>query len=434
MDFRIMIDNKSNNVDVNFSDIIKKLSDEKDFDFFDYSRMVELANNKRTNLSAYYTDEIILQSVSEKLPCFKKKNIRILEPSVGAGNFLPYLANKYRNHNVILDLIDIDSSIINILKKMVKLLELPDNFQVHYINSDFFEHNFDIKYDLVVGNPPFTKINKKSNLVKDNKSSRNMSSYFLEKVLKLSKNVLFIMPKNFLNTPEFSKSRESVPLKNLSAIIDFGENGFKGVLIETICLVFTEKESNFIEISSISKNLKIIQDKNYITDKKLPYWIIYRDKKFDELYIELELGLFKVFRDRQITNKILMDSGEIPVIRSRNINDDGTEILSLKNYDKYVSKKDVENLKVFDYYNKEVLITPNMTYNSRISVKPKGHLVNGSLAILIPKFDFVFNEVDAKFISTIQYRDFLRVARNYQTRSLNIDNNSVYFYGRRKRN
>lgn len=34
-----------------------------------------------------------------------------------------------------------------------------------------------------------------------------------------------------------------------------------------------------------------------------------------------------------------------------------------------------------------------------------------------------------EFFSTQEYRDFYQIARNFQTRSLNVDSCSVFFYG-----
>ena len=43
-----------------------------------------------------------------------------------------------------------------------------------------------------------------------------------------------IMPKAILNTPEFNDTREILSHKKIDCIQDYGENGFKGVLVETI--------------------------------------------------------------------------------------------------------------------------------------------------------------------------------------------------------
>ena len=76
-----------------------------------------------------------------------------------------------------------------------------------------------------------------------------------------------------------------------------------------------------------------------------------------------------------------------------------------------------------------VYLTPNMTYNPRVMRKPKNVIVNGSVAILIPKGNFTTSDEQLKYFSSKEYRKFYQIARNYQTRSLNVDSCSVFFYG-----
>ena len=74
----------------------------------------------------------------------------------------------------------------------------------------------------------------------------------------------------------------------------------------------------------------------------------------------------------------------------------------------------------------------NMTYYPRVMKKPKNTLVNGSVAILIPKDGFELTEDQMRFFSTDEYRKFYWVARNHQTSSLNLDSCSVPFFGVKK--
>ena len=102
----------------------------------------------------------------------------------------------------------------------------------------------------------------------------------------------------------------------------------------------------------------------------------------------------------------------------------------IKGYDSYISLDDARSLSVFSYIDRDdVYLTPNMTYNPRMMKKPKNTLVNGSVAILIPKGNTVPTDKQLEYFSNKEYRDFYRVARNYQTRSLNVDACSVFFYG-----
>ena len=181
---------------------------------------------------------------------------------------------------------------------------------------------------------------------------------------------------------------------------------------------------------SFPLGFRLEQAQDYIFDKKLPYWIIYRDAEFDSVCKQLDFNVFKVFRDRQITNKLLSDAGDIRVLKSRNISDNGKDVIDIDGYDSYISSIEARPLSVFEYLRREnVYLTPNMTYKPRMMRKPKDTLVNGSLAILVPKGEIIPTEAQLEYFSTQEYRDFYQVARNYQTRSLNVDACSVFFYG-----
>lgn len=386
------------------------------------STIVEMANSKRESNSAYYTDKLILSNIIGNLPTFTSNKIRILEPSVGCGNFLPILFKKYDNiETVEVDVVDIDSSSIELLKLLVYKMEVPSNFKINYIVSDFKEFEIVNKYDLILGNPPFTKVGK-----------RNLSSYFIEKAISNSSNTVMIMPKNILNTDDYVVTRKKIENYKIERIIDFGEKGFKGVLVETVCLfINTKAKINTTVVKSITKNLEITQKQKYITNSKMPYWIIYRNDFYDEFNDNMKFNIFNVFRDRQITNSILSNSGT-RVLKSRNLSDDGQSILSIDGYDSFVDNSHLDSLSVKKYMNSNVYITPNMTYKTRVGLLPKNCVVNGSLAILIPKDNIELSKEDMEFFSTKEYRWFLDIARNYQTRSINIDKTSVYFFGIKK--
>ena len=244
-----------------------------------------------------------------------------------------------------------------------------------------------------------------------------------------------VMPKFLLNTSEYSRTRDYIYNLNIKSIIDFGEKGFEGVLIETICInVNTCNKPSNTKVLSITLKQEAIQKQKYITDKNLPYWIIYRNDEFDKLLNKMNFDIFDVFRDRQITNNnSFKTKKDIWVIKSRNINDDATEINHIEDYDQYVNEKDIKSYNVYEFLNKDnIYITPNMSYKPRVCKKPKGTIVNGSVAILIPKDNIKLTKKDMLFYATDEYRSFYKIARNYQTRSLNIDKTSVFFFGKLK--
>jgi len=61
---------------------------------------------------------------------------------------------------------------------------------------------------------------------------------------------------------------------------------------------------NKTRVFSYPRQIRLLQKQKYILDNKLPYWIIYRNEKFDEELKKLKFDVFTVFRDRQIKNRV----------------------------------------------------------------------------------------------------------------------------------
>lgn len=62
-----------------------------DLSVSDLQRIAELCNARREENAAYYTNKFIINEVMNQLPDFTKNEVRILEPSVGAGAFIPFV-------------------------------------------------------------------------------------------------------------------------------------------------------------------------------------------------------------------------------------------------------------------------------------------------------------------------------------------------------
>lgn len=403
------------------------------------ARIAELTNSKRENNAAYYTNKFIVNEIYKQLPDFEKDEISVLEPSVGVGNFLPFIFKKYEGiKNVNIDVVDIDQNNLQILQLLLQKQRIPSNVKMNFIHADTLLYDFKKRYDLVIGNPPFSKLKAKEakKYLKNNvnKDTTNTFEFFLEKAISIADYVVMIMPKAVLNTPEFSTTRELLSGKKIDCIQDYGENGFKGVLVETICMfIDTLGQPKDTKVESLTLKKSIIQNQKYITDKAYPYWIIYRDDFFDSISKRLDFDKFTVFRDRQITNSNTTQKNEkdcLRVIKSRNISDDGKEIVNIPGYDSYIKKTTAEALSAYKYVgNPNVYLTPNMTYKPRVMRNTENVVVNGSVAVLIPKEDLELSEEQMEYFSTDEYRQFYQIARNYQTRSLNVDATSVFFYG-----
>src|SRR5699024_1403078 len=105
-------------------------------------------------------------------------------------------------------------------------------------------------------------------------------------------------------------------------------------------------------------------------------------------------------------------------------------IIDIENYDAYIKESDLVSLPINKYrYDDTVYMVPNMTYYPRVIRKPYNCVTNGSIALLINNTDFSIMQKHIDFWNSKNFTEFYAIARNYSTRSLNIDVNSVQYFG-----
>ncbi len=409
------------------------------YSFNELSKIAELSNAKRLHNAAYYTSQDICYTIIKDLPEFENiDNLRILEPSVGIGNFIPLIIEKYKDKkSVQIDVVDIDAEVLQLLKLLLGKIKIPNNININFINNDFLKgDSIGKRYNLVVGNPPFKKVVEDKNLLSIyrmflfNRDTNNLFSFFIEKALKIADYVAFVLPKTLLSAPEYNKTRELLNKYSICKICDYGEKAFK-IKIETVSFIIDTVQNDAVELNPIKIESYISNEiyylrQGYLADNKFPYWLIYRNNFFDKISNRLKFDIFNVFRDRQITNKILSDRGKYRVLKSRNIG--SNKIVDLTGYDCYIN--DVHMLNVSKFLNKKnAVLIPNLTYNPRACFLPPDSIADGSAAIAVPKNGDKINRKDLAFYATDEFREFYKIARNVSTRSMNIDSNSIFFFG-----
>lgn len=414
--------------------IINVFSRQGDEDFFAKSLKFEKNNKRKEEDAAFFTTRINLAYTFNLLPDFKKDEISILEPSVGYGNFLIPLFKKYQNYKKVnLTLVDISSESIKILKNNLKKINVPDCFNITIINKDYLQCNFTTQFDLIIGNPPF----KSANVYEKEKFGfKNLLEIFWKISLSLSKTVILISPKLILFSPSYREFRKFMMLHNITNITDFGELGFKDVKIETLIMkIENYKKNEKIEICSIPKKINIIQNKKYIFDKILPYWIIYRDTKFDTVYNKMRHDIFTISKNYEISNAKLSNKtkNSVWVLRSKNISTKSREINHIRNYDRYANKDIITATKFYNFIstaNKKLFLIPTLTYFPRVIEMPKEVFVNGSILVAQLKDpNIILRDKDLEFFYSDEFRTFYSIAFNYATRTLNIDNDTIKFFG-----
>ncbi len=392
----------------------------------------EMALKNAKEKGAFYTPQTVVYEALSTVDLSKKKTVRILEPSVGMGAFLPQLLRLCDVcENVTIDLCDVDGETITELKRLVsKIGYNRQKIKIHYITDDFLTTTrLAEKYDLIVSNPPFAK-GKAADLLLyrsmyDVGRSNNLFAFFLDKYQKLSDEIVVILPKSFIMATEYNTIRKKFESYGVRRIVDFGVKYFKTVFIEILSMHFDKNYIGNSVVENKPERLKIAQPHNYIFHEKC--WLLYRDAWFDEYLSTMHTDVFDFFRDRQITNSKVSNSGEIWVLRAKNVLEDGT-IVHKAGYDKFIKRDDLHKFSVSRYLNSRAIIMPSFTYITRATRLPDGCLVNGSIAILIPKINANV-EINLDLYATDDFKRYYEIVKNKAKFTLNMDSNSVYYIG-----
>ena len=115
------------------------------------SKIAELANTSRLSNAAFFTSKTLITEMLKSLPISEKDALKILEPAAGVGNFIPLIIKKFENKNLIIDVLDIDKKNLEIAQLLLNNIKIPKNCTINYINDDFLLHNFEEKYDYIIG-------------------------------------------------------------------------------------------------------------------------------------------------------------------------------------------------------------------------------------------------------------------------------------------
>lgn len=427
--------------------MIKELKDilqDKTKSFYERSLFYEKYNMSEQdgqNEAAYYTKKEIVDLMVENLPDFKNQDhVTILEPSVGSGNFIPSLLKKYNNKKVHLILNDISEKTLEFLKVLIESYIDENNIKnikISYNLSDFMDFDFS-KYepiDIIIGNPPYFTIKNKEYLKRlkkaHNEKTNNIFAFFIQKSINNAKYTSFIIPKGLLFAANYKMTRQTLK-DNIVNIIDYKNKAFK-VNLETISFVYERDQPNqYTFVTDYVAKETIKKERSYILNKNYPIWIIYRNDFFDQVMNKLYVDSFDVFRDRQITNKMLNSQGlGLRVLRGKNLTKDG--IKNIPDYDKYTEETKLNVVKKINFYNHSenpVLIAPNLTTKPRFTVLPENTIVNGSVALFFLKKDNLsIKQSDLDFLNSDEFVKYFDIIRNKSNLTINLDNYIGYFIG-----
>ena len=407
------------------------LTEEQKNNYYILSYIDESLLSDKKTTGSFYTPQCVVFDAIKDFAVMRKGSVRILEPAVGLGAFIPQLVSLcYNADEILIDVIDINPEILSKLKEYISMLKFDKRVKINYICADFLEWKPLHTYDIVASNPPFVKLNKKE-LSKYNLgssvSSSNAFALFAHKLRALGEKIVLVVPKSFIMAAEYQQIRNEYENISIVRIVDYGVKYFKDVFVEILSLTFDADHNGDAVIENKAENNEISQKQGYIFHDRL--WMLYRDKWFDDYISSLELDVFDYVRDRQITNKHMKNEGKIRILRAKNILDSG-EIISIPGYDRFID--DPQPYKTRSFMNSKAIIMPNFTYNTRASILPDNCLANGSIAYLIPKNKRP-EEIDILLYSTNDFRKYYAIVMNKAKFTLNIDNCTAYYIGVKKR-
>ena len=215
---------------------------------------------KRKKLGQYFTPKTIRDLLLRELINIseKKDNVKILDPACGSGEFLLSCEEYFKNADMYG--FDIDESLVAISKKLI------NNADIKCLDSLKIDTDKSIKYDYIIGNPPYFefKLDKEQkSRFKDIINGRvNIFSLFIKIGLELLNEggyLAYVVPPSMNNGAFFSKLREYI-INNSSIeylhIVEGSDNFY--MANQKVMLLILKK-------TNTKKNKKYIFSKNDIT-------------------------------------------------------------------------------------------------------------------------------------------------------------------------
>lgn len=291
---------------------------------------------ERKDMGQYFTPLNIQKKVFENLPdtLYNKKDLDILDPSSGTGEFLYTCKEKFTNPNLYGW--ELDEELVDISRKVVPEADIK---QTNTLLEDSQK-----KYDLIIGNPPYYEF-QPSKEIKNRYEEvmygrTNIYGLFIYKSIKNLKSngyLGFVNPPSMNNGAYFSKLREYI-MNNCNieylSVLDNTEL-FEGA-DQPVMIMILKKGNNKNDYVFQKGSVTIFSEKaSYLKNQ-------FKDKKsLDELGFTVKTGSLVWNKNK---GKLTNNPSKTLVVYSHNITEDGLQLKTNKSEKKqYV---DIKNGKV----------------------------------------------------------------------------------------
>lgn len=201
----------------------------------------KLSKIVKKNNGIYFTPPSCVNNNIKLLQPYLKSTINVLEPSCGSCEYITAL-HKLFPHLIITG-IEYNEPIYQ------SILQL-NNDKINIKNIDYLKYETDVKYDLIIGNPPYF-VMKKEDVDKRYhtyfEGRPNIFILFIIKSIKMLNDdgiLSFILPKNFLNCLYYDKTRKYIGKHfQILNIIECNDDKYIETQQDTIILIIQKTRS-----------------------------------------------------------------------------------------------------------------------------------------------------------------------------------------------
>ena len=256
----------------------------------------------------------LINEMLDKLPpdTWTDETKTFLDPCFGNGTFLVEIIKRLRSHGHSME--NIQERIygyelsLRLFNKVQKLLS-HYNFSILY-NNNFLNTSTDMKFDVVIGNPPYNDSDTKQKESNMRGQGRNLAKLFLEKAFSIIKEnsgkIAFVLP--YKRTLNYKNCYRSAVSNGLYEVRD-SDSYFPGVKIKSKIV------SVFIDRSKIgSEIINELDDSNILATNPISkHYSFSTGKNLTRKYIEPLLsdsGRYKVY----VTTSIIRYTDDINLI------------------------------------------------------------------------------------------------------------------------
>lgn len=231
------------------------------------SALEDNINNHKKAYSQFYTANTLAEIMLQSIPLPYKIRSAI-DLGMGEGALL----NKITSYSPNAQLFGCDIDKLNIEKSKKTLENKIKTLHIDSTQEELFERLGKNNFDLVIGNPPFQKIDTNeylNSLIKDFGIIHNYKKVQTEliflilglKLLSRTGTLCYIVPDGIITNIKFKEFRAFLSTNyNIISIIELKRNSFKGTEAKTHIITINKlRKTNKIQLSSNHKNNKTLE-------------------------------------------------------------------------------------------------------------------------------------------------------------------------------